>query len=195
MILYKNVDIKDLESILTEGILSLNVSENNNWDEGKRADNSCNVVYLFKPLTEENSFCNYGAALLEIDIPDDEIKENQLLENDRYNGKYVEYIADKVDVSCIKSIYIPKLFKNRVVLPIEIMSRITWCDIKANHYGDDGKENCPIEVLEQFAKTAKIMDASSFNFFRGTSENREIIDLYDIKYIFDEMINVDRSIL
>ena len=26
MILYKNVDIKDLESILTEGILSLNVS-------------------------------------------------------------------------------------------------------------------------------------------------------------------------
>lgn len=195
MILYKNVDIKDLESILTEGILSLNVSENNNWDEGKRADNSCNVVYLFKPLTEENSFCNYGAALLEIDIPDDEIKENQLLENERYNGKYVEYIADKVDVSCIKSIYIPKLFKNRVVLPIEIMSRITWCDIKANHYGDDGKENCPIEVLEQFAKTAKIMDASSFNFFRGTSENREIIDLYDIKYIFDEMINVDRSIL
>ena len=195
MILYKNVDIKDLESILTEGILSLNVSDNNNWDEGKRADNSCNVVYLFKPLTEENSFCNYGAALLEIDIPDDEIKENQLLENERYNGKYVEYIADKVDVSCIKSIYIPKLFKNRVVLPIEIMSRITWCDIKANHYGDDGKENCPIEVLEQFAKTAKIMDASSFNFFRGTSENREIIDLYDIKYIFDEMINVDRSIL
>lgn len=195
MILYKNVDIKDLESILTEGILSLNVSENNNWDEGKRADNSCNVVYLFKPLTEENSFCNYGAALLEIDIPDDEIKENQLLENERYNGKYVEYIADKVDVSCIKSIYIPKLFKNRVVLPIEIMSRITWCDIKANHYGDDGKENCPIEVLEQFAKTANIMDASSFNFFRGTSENREIIDLYDIKYIFDEMINVDRSIL
>ena len=195
MILYKNVDIKDLESILTEGILSLNVSENNNWDEGKRADNSCNVVYLFKPLTEENSFCNYGAALLEIDIPDDEIKENQLLENERYNGKYVEYIVDKVEVNCIKSIYIPKLFKNRIDLPIEIMLRITWCDIKANHYGDDGKENCPIEVLEQFAKTAKIMDASSFNFFRGTSENREIIDLYDIKYIFDEMINVDRSIL
>ena len=184
MILYKNVDIKDLESILTEGILSLNVSKNNNWDEGKRADNSCNVVYLFKPLTEENSFCNYGVALLEIDISDDEIKENQLLENDRYNGKYVEYITDKVEADCIKSIYIPKLFKNRVVLPIEIMSRITWCDIKANHYGDDGKENCPIEVLEQFAKTAKFMDASSFNFFRGTSENREIIDLYDIKYIF-----------
>ena len=45
MILYKNVDIKDLESILTKGILSLNVSGNNNWDDGKRADNSCDVVY------------------------------------------------------------------------------------------------------------------------------------------------------
>ena len=183
MILYKNVDIKDLESILTKGILSLNVSGNNNWGDGKRVDNSCDVVYLFKPLTEENSFCNYGVALLEIDIPDDKIKENQLLENDRYNGKYVEYITDKVEVGCIKSIYIPKLFKNKVDLPIEIMSRITWCGIKANHYGDDGKENCPVEVLEQFAKTAEIMDASSFNFFRGISEKREMIDLYDIQYI------------
>ena len=184
MILYKNVDIKDLESILAKGILSLNVSGNNNWDDGKRADNSCDVVYLFKPLTEENSFCNYGIVLLEIDIPDDEIKENQLLENDRYNGKYVEYIADKVETDCIKSIYIPKLFKNRIDLLIEIMSKITWCDIKANHYGNDGKENCPVEVLEQFAKTAEIMDASSFNFFRGVSEKREIIDLYDIQYIW-----------
>ena len=183
MVLYKNVDVKDLESILSKGILSLNVSGNNNWDDGKRADNSCDVVYLFRPLTEENSFCNYGVALLEIDISDDEIKENQLLENDGYNGKYVEYIADKVEADCIKSIYIPKLFKNRVALPIEIMSRITWCGIKANRYGYDGKENCPVEVFEQFAKTAEIMDASSFNFFRGVSEKREMIDLYDIQYI------------
>ena len=184
MILYKNVDIKDLESILTKGILSLNVSGNNNWDDGKRADNSCDVVYLFRPLTEENSFCNYGVALLEIDIPDDKIKENQLLENDRYNGKYVEYITDKVEADYIKSIYIPKLFKNRVVLPIEIMSRITWCGIKANHYGDDGKENCPVEVFEQFAKTAEVMDASEFNFFRGITDRRTMIDLYDIQYVF-----------
>ena len=184
MILYKNVDIKDLESILTKGILSLNVSGNNNWDDGKRADNSCDVVYLFRPLTEENSFCNYGVALLEIDIPDDKIKENQLLKNDRYNGKYVEYIIDKVEVDCIKSIYIPKLFKKKVDLPIEIMSRITWCGIKANHYGDDGKENCPVEVLEQFAKTAEIMDASEFNFFRGVTKKRTMIDLYDIQYVF-----------
>ena len=184
MILYKNVDIKDLESILSKGILSLNVSGNNNWDDGKRADNSCDVVYLFRPLTEENSFCNYGVALLEIDIPDDKIKENQLLENDRYNGKYIEYITDEVSVQYIKTIYIPELFKERIDLPENILSKITWCGMKANYYRDSVRENCPDEVLKQFAKTAEIMDASEFNFFRGVTEKREIIDLYDIQYIF-----------
>ena len=184
MILYKNVDIKDLESILSKGILSLNVSGNNNWDDGKRADNSCDIVYLFRPLTEENSFCNYGVALLEIDIPDDKIKENQLLENDRYNGKYIEYITDEVSVQYIKTIYIPKIFKERIDLPENILSKITWCGMKANYYGDSVRENCPDEVLEQFAKTAEIMDASEFNFFRGVSEKREMIDLYDIQYVF-----------
>ena len=184
MILYKNVDIKDLESILSKGILSLNVSGNNNWDDGKRADNSCDVVYLFRPLTEENSFCNYGVALLEIDIPDDKIKENQLLENDRYNGKYIEYIADEVPAQCIKAIYIPKIFKERIDLPENILSKITWCGMKANYYGDSGRENCPDEVLKQFAKTAEIIDASEFNFFRGVTEKRTMIDLYDIQYVF-----------
>ena len=184
MILYKNVDIKDLESILTKGILSLNVSGNNNWDDGKRADNSCDVVYLFRSLTEENSFCNYGVALLEIDIPDDKIKENQLLENDRYNGKYIEYITDEVSVQYIKTIYIPELFKNRIDLPENILSKITWCGMKANYYGDSGRENCPDEVLKQFAKTAEIMDASGFNFFRGVTDRRTMIDLYDIQYVF-----------
>ena len=184
MILYKNVDIKDLESILSKGILSLNVSGNNNWDDGKRADNSCDVVYLFRPLTEQNSFCNYGAVLLQIDIPDNEVKENQLLENDRYNGKYIEYITDEVSVQYIKIIYIPKIFKERIDLPENILSKITWCGMKANYYGDSVRENCPDEVLKQFAKTAEIMDASEFNFFRGITDRRTMIDLYDIQYVF-----------
>ena len=125
MILYKNVDIKDLESILSKGILSLNKSGNNNWDENKRANNSCDVVYLFKPLTDENSFCNYGTALLEINIPDNDVKENQLLNNDRYNGKYIEYIADEVPAQCIKAIYIPKIFKGRIDLSEDIITKIT----------------------------------------------------------------------
>lgn len=184
MVLYKNVDIKDLEPILKNGILSLNESGNDNWNDGKRADNSCNVVYLFKSLMEENSFCNYGAALLEIDIVDDKVKENQLLENDVNFGKYIEYVVDKVDDDCIKAIYVPKLFKDRIDLPEEILSKITWCKLKANHYGKNGKENCPDDALEQFAKTAEIMDASEFNFFRGKNEDRTMIDLYDVRYIW-----------
>ena len=140
MILYKNVDIKDLKSILHKGILSLNESGNNNWNEGKRANNSCDIVYLFKPLTEENSFCKYGAALLEIDIADDKVKENQLSENDVNFGKYIEYVVDKIDIDCIKAIYIPKLFEDRINLTEDVVKNITWCEIKANHYGEDGRE-------------------------------------------------------
>ena len=71
MILYKNVDICDLESIMEKGILSLDACGNNNWDDGKRGENSTSVVYLFQPLTKENSFPEYGAALLEIDCSAD----------------------------------------------------------------------------------------------------------------------------
>lgn len=186
MILYKNVDIKDLESILEKGILSLNESGNNNWDEGKRADNSCDMVYLFKPLTKENSFCNYGAALLEVDIPDNLAKENEINENDKNKGKYVEYVVDMVESELITKMYIPEIFKERIDVEFseEVLSKIYWCEFKANYYGEGGRENCPAEVLEQFAKTAEIMDASEFNFFRGVTEERTMIDLYDVQYIW-----------
>lgn len=149
MKLYKNVDIKDLESILAKGILSLNKSGNDNWDEDKRVNNSRDVVYLFKPLTEENSFCKYGIVLLEIDIPDNEVMENQLTENDKNKGKYVEYITDEVPVGYIKGIYIPELFKERIDLPEEIILKISWCGFKANYYGDDDKEKCPNNLQRQ----------------------------------------------
>ena len=66
MILYKNVDLIDLISIMENGILSLDECKNNNWEEGKRADNRTDVVYLFSPAAPEvkNSFINYGLALL-----------------------------------------------------------------------------------------------------------------------------------
>lgn len=192
MILYKNVDIKDLGSILQKGILSLNESKNNNWNDGKRANNSCDIVYLFKPLREQNSFCQYGAALLEIDMPDDRVKEKALLENDANEEMYIEYTTDAVAPELICGIYIPRIFKGRVDLPEEIVSSITWCDISANYYGDNGKESCTDELLEQFAETAEIMDASEYNFFRGVTEKREMIDLYDIRY---ELCSYDHPII
>lgn len=107
-------------------------------------------------------------------------------ENDRNKGKYIEYIIDKVKPELITKIYIPKIFKKRIEIELpEVLSKITWCEIKANYYGENGKENCSTEVLEQFAKTAEIIDVSEFNFFRGLTEKRTMIDLYDIQYIFN----------
>lgn len=187
MILYKNVDIKDLDSILQNGILSLNECGNDNWDEGKRSDNSRDVVYLFLPLAEQNSFCNYGAALLEVEIPSDKVKENELGKCDVHNCEYVEYIVDKVDTDCIKRIYIPELFKSVVEdsgeISDEALSRITWCGFDATYYDDNGRKPCPDDIMKQFAETAEIMDAATFNFFRGKREDMRMIDLYDIKYI------------
>lgn len=188
MILYKNVDIKDLDSILQNGILSLNECGNDNWDEGKRSDNSRDVVYLFSPSTEQNTFCNYGAALLEVEIPNDKVKENELGKCDVHNGEYVEYIVNKVEPAYIKQIYVPELFKGVVKdsgeVSDETLSRITWCGFTATYYNNKERKPCPDDVMEQFAETAEIMDAATFNFFRGTKEDRKMIDLYDTKYIF-----------
>lgn len=46
-IFYKNVDIRDLQSILSKGILSFDASGNDNWESGKRVSNATDVVYLF----------------------------------------------------------------------------------------------------------------------------------------------------
>ena len=44
MLLYKNVDICDLKSIMENGILSMDECGNDNWDEGKRAENDTSMV-------------------------------------------------------------------------------------------------------------------------------------------------------
>lgn len=69
-IYYKNVDIYDLPSILENGLLSMDESGNNNWQDNNRADNRTDVVYLFRPVNEGTlleipSFPEYGAALVE----------------------------------------------------------------------------------------------------------------------------------
>lgn len=74
MILYKNVDICDLEPITKNGILSIDECGNNNWDEGKRAENDTSVVYLFSPIGKQNSFPNYGAACWRFNVKQRKIK-------------------------------------------------------------------------------------------------------------------------
>lgn len=184
MKLFKNVDVIDLKSILKNGILSLNESQNDNWEEGRREDNSCDLVYMFKPNEKGDSFTQYGTALMEINIPDELVKENEISENDVNKGKYREYVASKVEAEYITNIYIPEMFRNRIELNDEIEEKITWCGFSANYYKNYELTKATEEILKQFAETAKIMDASEYNFFRGKLETREVVDLYDIKYLF-----------
>lgn len=190
MILYKNVDIKDLDSILNKGILSLNECGNNNWGKGKRAENSCDVVYLFKPLQEENSFCRYGVALLEISTSKNKVKANQMAENDVHNGKYIEYIVERVLPEQIINIYIPIILKNKIQeemmsgLSFNVLKKVNWVEMTAKHYKNGGRTTCSYRDLKQFAETAPVTDSTEFNFFRGVENDGTVMDLYEVNYIF-----------
>lgn len=183
MKLFKNVDIKDLKSIVANGILPISATGNNNWKDGNRANNSTEVVYLFDTTSVSNSFVKYGAALIEVEVEDAIISE---IENNDVNKElYNEYTVKKVEVANIKKIYIPSIFKDYIDNALIGGIEISWCGISAKMYDDD--YNCVDAysiVLAQFAKTAPIGDANDYNYFRGVNTNRHMIDLYDVRYIF-----------
>lgn len=179
MVLYKNVDVCDLKSIMQRGILSMDECGNKNWDEGKRAGNDTSVVYLFEPAGKINSFCNYGVALLEVEC---EASENSMSEADIHRNDYKEFITKKVRPSEIRRVIIPEIFKHHLDVPDGI--DVTWCGFYAEHYGKDGLEKCDSETLEKFAETSQLADSQEFNFFRGMREDRTMIDLYNVRYIF-----------
>lgn len=56
MRLFKNVDIINLEKILNEGILSLEESGNDNWEDGYRAEiNDSSVFNFFRGEREDRT--------------------------------------------------------------------------------------------------------------------------------------------
>lgn len=179
MILYKNVDLCDLQAIAENGILSMDDCKNDNWVSGLRSNNSTQEVYLFSPLGNQNSFPNYGVALLEVDCA---AKIHIMSEYDAYKDIYDEYITSKVLQSEIKRVIIPKIFKDYITVPQGV--NITWCGLGADRWEHGGLTACSKEFILQFAKTAPLMDSTHFNFFRGIEESGEIIDLYNIRYIF-----------
>lgn len=83
--------------------------KNDNWVSGLRSNNSTQEVYLFSPLGNQNSFPNYGVALLEVDCA---AKIHIMSEHDAYKDIYDEYITSKVLQSEIKRVIIPKIFKD-----------------------------------------------------------------------------------
>ena len=99
--LYKIVAREDLDKILKEGILPISKTGNNNWEGNRRADNSTEVVYLFKPLTEQLNFSQYGDVLLEVETT---AYKNEILPGDSNRGKYEEFITYEVKPEEIKGV-------------------------------------------------------------------------------------------
>jgi hypothetical protein len=183
---YKNVDLKDLQKILTEGLLPISKTNNNNWDCGKRSNNSTEVVYLFKPVAKENSFPQYGLALIEVDI--NNALTNEIEKNDVNFGRYEEYITSNVIPSNITAVYVPEIFKNRIVaeelLDVAVFNKINFCKIEAKNYNNDLiEEDTTPDTFLNFAKTAPL-NTTDFNYFRGTNKDNTIIDLYNVVYNF-----------
>ena len=171
---FKNVDICDLPSILQKGILPISVCQNFNWDFGKRVNNSQDVVYLFRPNGYENSFVQYGLALVEVTT--DGI-ENEMDTRDVNRGKYTEYVCGAIPPENIIAVYIPKVFKARVPYS---NSKIHWVDVDAKIFDYETEEyvDCDNETLELFAKTANTINSDEYNYLVGQFENREAFKLY-----------------
>lgn len=197
MRLYHNADITDINSIVENGLLPASVTGNDNWERA-RVDNSRDVVYLFNPISDNNVFVNYGIALIEVEV---DARENEMADYDANRGKYHEYVAEKVPPEQIKAIYIPKQLRQRIAEYTELsekaLGKIVWCDMYAevyDHYipnpddiygagGTSVYKPISPEEFERFLKTAPL-GVNDFNFFRGVTEKREMIDLYNIRYIF-----------
>ena len=186
MKLYKNVDIKDLASICKDGILPANVCKNFNWEDGKRGNGSQDVVYLAKYIGELNTACQYGLALIEIEIDESEVKENPLTPYDINADLYEEYICDEVRPDQIAAIYVPEVVKEYVGIPEEIENKITWCGMAAKlDFGYKlGLLDASETEIKNFVSMVKEFNACGFNFFRAYTPENTVADIYKIKYIF-----------
>lgn len=169
MKLFKNVDILDLENILQEGILPINQTNNDNWSDGNRSNNSKDVVYLFEALNQGDSFTHYGLVLIEVDV-DDAIL-NEIDDFDINKGKYIEYIASEVPANNIKGIYIPKIFEGPLRVKYEVdFSEIDvkFVDVEFLVYSPELGEYILANDEEKsiFIDTANL-STSDFNYLRG----------------------------
>lgn len=156
MKLFKNVDIEDLEEILENGILPISRTGNDNWQTNCRANNSHDVVYLSHPVTEQNTFTNYGVVLLEVEV--ENAKKNSLFENDVHNGIYEEYVIPEVKPNEIVAAYVPKFLKKFVN---STSSKIKFVDVEGiwEYYNLETKK----------VETGEIND-EIIQYFDGTKE-------------------------
>lgn len=176
MKLFKNVGLQELKDILKNGILPISVTGNDNWEEGKRSNNSREVVYLFSPKTEFNTFMQYGLVLLEIETKN--AVKTEFMANDVNKDYYDEYIKKEIKPEEIKKIYIPKIFKkqiNKTEFLNGIEDRITWVEL----------EDLPIEEeIIDYENSVNISD--SYNYLRGWKNIRK-----EKRFFYGEFVEVE----
>lgn len=179
MKLYANAPIEVLDEIIKDGLQPMSITGNNNWAEGKRADNSKDLVYLFSPISNRNYFPKYGLVLLEIEI--EEVEEVEFSANDKNTRNYREFTAKEVPPALIKRIIIPSFLKDRVSQDYDLPLEITWIDTKSLSWDEELDElsETSEEIYKKFADTAEI--EIGFNYFRGENEDGTIIDLENIE--------------
>lgn len=130
MKLFKNVGLQELKEILKNGILPISVTGNDNWEENYRSNNSREVVYLFSPKTELNTFMQYGLVLLEVET--ENADKTEFMPNDVNKDYYDEYVKNEIKPEEIKNIYIPEIFKkqiNKTEFLNGIENRVTWVEL------------------------------------------------------------------
>lgn len=71
------------------------------------------------------------------------------------------------------------IFMDAVVISMDMNG------IKTDCWTESGHDKASKEILEKFARTAKLMTSNAFNYFRGTNDDNTMIDLDNIRYIFD----------
>lgn len=183
MRLFKNVGLQELKDILKNGILPTSITGNDNWEEGKRSSNSREVVYLFSPKNEYNTFMQYGLVLLEVET--ENVVKNEFMENDINKDFYDEYVKNEIKPEEIKSIYIPKILRKQIEKTNflkGIENQIIWVDLKESP-----------EELKDYENTVNISDF--YNYLRGKLNARVEKKFFYGEFVevevYDEMIDID----
>lgn len=197
MILYKNVDICDLESILKTGILSLDESGNDNWETGHRAKNTTDKVYLFSPLPgQDNSFPSYGLALLMVDCDADPLSTQ---DNDFYKDCYKEFVTDRVLPEQILKIYVPEVFKHRLKEE-STFEKMTFVPVKAKVFSHIDKENNIVYRYATQSELKELGNQSALNAVRFSLDpylryytDQDSISFQNFTYETSELLEKEKS--
>ena len=179
MKLFKNVDIEDIKAIMTDGVLPISVTGNNNWNSGNRANNSSDMVYLFNPTSDLNTFVQYGMLLLEVDV--DGATKNEIMSTDVNEGSYEEFIISEVKPEQITAIYAPAIFKEQIQSFVNGLS-VTYVEMTAEHYGEHDLVPADEDTLLQFRNTILGLSTNDFNYFRGLKDSGAVMDIYNVRY-------------